>query len=89
MIPEALQVLLTVVDALEDLRVPYHLGGSFASSVHGNPRQTRDLDLVVDLNAETVSAFASRLEADFYLDPDRIRDAVRRRSPLVIGAWHR
>ena len=30
--------------------VPYHVGGSYASSIHGVPRQTQDIDLVVNLN---------------------------------------
>jgi hypothetical protein len=40
--PASLGVVLHVVDPLEVLGIRYHLGGSFASAVHGVPRQTMD-----------------------------------------------
>jgi len=46
---DSLRVLFEMVDALNDLGLKYHLGGSYASSVHGLPRQTQDIDLVIDL----------------------------------------
>lgn len=72
--------LLQVLDVLETLGLRHHLGGSYASSVHGLPRQTRDADLVVEFPEEAVPEFARRLEDGFYLDEDRIRHAVSRRS---------
>lgn len=33
------KIPLFVIDVLEDLGVPYHVGGSFASSIHGIPWQ--------------------------------------------------
>lgn len=74
--------LLVVIDALEGLGIRHHLGGSYASSIHGVPRQTRDADLVVELDAATVAQLADLLEADFYLDRDRLRQAVARRSSV-------
>jgi hypothetical protein len=84
MIPEILgqdlAVALRVIETLEDLGIPYHLGGSIASSVHGTPRQTRDVDLAVDLPLSAVPALVSRLQGEFYLDDERIRSAVQRRA---------
>lgn len=77
---ETLQIAFQVISVLEDLAIPYNVGGSFASSVHGFPRQTRDLDLAVDLPASAVSALVSRLEGDFYLDAERMQQAIRRGS---------
>lgn len=77
---ETVQIALRVIGVLEDLAIPYHVGGSFASSVHGFPRQTRDLDLVVDLPASAVPLLVSRLESEFYLDAERMRQALRRGS---------
>ncbi|HEX7183087.1 MAG TPA: hypothetical protein VF756_14690 [Thermoanaerobaculia bacterium] len=79
MISESLQTVLRVSDVLEELGIPYHLGGSFARSIHGVPRQTQDLDLVVDMTPALVPLFASRLDKEFYLDLDSIRRAVQRR----------
>jgi hypothetical protein len=77
---ETVQIALKVIGILEDLAIPHHVGGSFASSVHGFPRQTRDLDLVVDLPASAVPLLVSHLEGEFYLDAERMRQAIRRGS---------
>jgi hypothetical protein len=51
-LPEALQVALRVIDVLDELGVRYHVGGSYASSIHGIPRQTQDIGLIVELPSE-------------------------------------
>lgn len=79
-IPPSLSVVLDVIRILEDLNVRYHLGGSFASAVHGVPRQTMDADLVVDLQEGHVDRLIARLQNDFYADRDAAVDAVVRRS---------
>lgn len=72
--------LLQVLDLLESLGLRYHLGGSYASSFHGVPRHTHDADLVVELDERAVGALAESLASDFYLDENRMRQAVARRS---------
>ncbi len=42
---DILSALLPLAAALERLNVPYQVGGSIASSVHGMPRATLDIDL--------------------------------------------
>jgi hypothetical protein len=84
LIPETTRVALQVIDILEELGISYHVGGSFASSIHGVPRQTRDLDLVVDLQVGHVRHLVSRLEGDFYVDPEMIHSAIGRRGSFNI-----
>ena len=43
---DVLTVTLKVTEALEALGIPYFVGGSLASSLHGVPRATKDVDLV-------------------------------------------
>ncbi len=69
-----------VADALEDLGVDYRIGGSVASSALGVARSTLDVDLVADLREEQTEPFVARLSADYYVDGEMIRDAVRRRD---------
>lgn len=78
--PEALRVALEVVGVLEELGISYHLGGSYASSIHGIPRQTQDIDLVVDLDGVSVNALLDRLPNDYYRDSVAAGEAVRRRA---------
>jgi hypothetical protein len=75
-----LTVALRVIETLEDLGISYHLGGSIASSIHGTPRQTRDIDIAVDLPATAVAAFVAGLQREFYLDEERIRAAIQRKA---------
>jgi hypothetical protein len=81
---EALAVTLHVIGALEQLRVPYVVGGSIASSIYGKPRATQDVDVIADLGEEHIPAFIAALQNDFYLDEPAVRDAVRRRSTFNV-----
>ena len=73
---EALAPLVAVLDALD---ATYYVGGSIASALHGVPRTSVDVDLVVALRDDHVSSLVRALERDYYLDEARIRDAVQRR----------
>lgn len=78
--PASLSVVLHVIDILDRLGVRYHLGGSFASAIHGVPRQTLDADLVVDLDAAAVDRLVGRLHENFYVDLGTAREAVASRG---------
>lgn len=77
---EAFQVLLKVTRVLDELEVPYCVGGSLASSLHGIPRSTQDADLVAALKAGDIQPFICRVEGEFYLSPESVETAVRRRT---------
>jgi hypothetical protein len=79
----AYAVALRVAEALERLNAPYFLGGSLASSLHGEPRATNDIDLVVDLHPGDVHSFSEALGADFDVDEEALGDALRRG-----GSWN-
>jgi len=74
--PDALAVAHLVVKVLEELGIPYYVGGSLASSFHGIPRSTEDADIVVDLRLEQVGPLVERLQGEFYLDDESARQAV-------------
>jgi hypothetical protein len=78
--PEALRAAFRVLDVLEDLDILYHLGGSYASAIHGIPRQTHDVDLILDLAPGQIPALARALEADFHIDEQAAVRAVAERS---------
>ena len=53
------------------------IAGSQASMYYGEPRLTRDVDVVVKLRLEDVPAFVNRFPpGDFYLDERSAREAV-------------
>ena len=81
---DALTVALHVARALESLEIPYLVGGSLASSLHGIPRSTVDVDVVVDLHIEQAESLVARLIDSYYVDIDSVREAVRARGSFNI-----
>ena len=84
MIPEPIAVTLLVTEALERLGVAYLVGGSFASTVHGEMRTTLDSDLVADLRLEHAEPLANALGSAFYVDERMIREAIGLRSSFNV-----
>ncbi len=79
-LPVAIRITLIVTGELERLGVPYVVGGSLASSLHGVPRATNDVDIVAALRLEHASPLVSTLGDRFYADLDMIQDAIRHRG---------
>lgn len=77
---DPLAVASLVARALEDLGVPYFVGGSLASTLHGEPRFTRDADLVAELELRHAEPLARALTGAFYVDEESIRLAIVRRG---------
>jgi len=63
--------------ALDQLGIPYLIGGSMASSARGIARATRDIDIVADIRLDQADRFAAALGPDWYVEPDQIRQALR------------
>ena len=76
---EPIAVTMLVIDALESLGVPYVIGGSLASALHGVARATLDSDLVADLQIKHIKAFLQMLDNQFYADEHAIRAAIQQR----------
>ena len=77
MLAEQIAVTMQVADALDALGVPYAIGGSFASAIHGVMRATMDADLVADLRLSDADPLSQALAGAFYGDAESMREAVR------------
>lgn len=73
---DELDALTGVIEALEQLGIPYRIGGSAASSVHGLPRSTTDIDLVAAVRREHVDILCALLRPRYYAEPELLRLAV-------------
>ena len=87
-IQEEWAALIAVVEALDALGVPYALGGSLASAVHGVVRATMDADLVADLRPEHAAPLARALAGSFYADEQAILEALRARRSFNVIHLH-
>jgi len=67
---------------LDALQVLHTIGGSIASSFAGEPRATVDIDIVAALEERHVEALVAALSAEYYVDADALRRAVRNRASV-------
>jgi hypothetical protein len=77
---DAVRITLLVTGILEKLAIPYAVGGSLSSSVHGVMRATMDVDIIADLRREQIPDFIQALGSAFYTDEQMISDAIEHRS---------
>jgi hypothetical protein len=84
MINEATAVTLQVVALLEELQIPYVIGGSVASTFHGVARATLDADIVAAICFEHMPILIARLQDDFYISPDALIDAITHHSAFTL-----
>jgi len=72
--------LARVVRSLEARGIPCMVTGSVASSHHGRPGMTHDVDVVVDPEPESLARLVEDLQASgFYVDGQVAREPLRRR----------
>jgi hypothetical protein len=81
---EPVEVTLKVTDVFERFGVPYLIGGSLASTLHGRVRTTQDSDIVAEMGPEHILPFVAALQEEFYMDEEMIAEAVRRRNSFNI-----
>jgi hypothetical protein len=79
-----LQVLHLVTRRLEELKLPYFVSGSVASIKYGEPRFTRDADIVIRMLPAHVAEFVQKFEADFVVSTDAVRDAIHAHFPFQL-----
>lgn len=80
MLAEPIGVILLVVEAMERFNIPYLIGGSLASSIHGIARATRDVDIIADIREKDVESFSDELKERFYVDVEMIKEAIIRQT---------
>lgn len=68
-------------EALESANIPYFVTGSFASSAHGVPRSTNDIDIVIAPTREQLTVLLDQFpESEFGSSREDAFDALNRRS---------
>ena len=86
------QVFQQVRRALDSAGVIYAIGGSWASTIHGEPRHTNAIDFVTNfdasldasLDAGCLQRFFNALGSGFYFDPESALASLKARRPFNI-----
>lgn len=73
-----------VINLLEELNIPYYIGGSIASSSLGISRATMDVDVITGLNIMHVERIVQLLDEEYYVDSEMIKDAIEHKSTFNI-----
>lgn len=84
------EFVLLVLDALEAADVPYLIGGAVAAWAWGEPRATRDLDLVIQIPKGAEAKLSEELaKRNMLLPEDIIQDRLKdRRGDDHLNAIH-
>jgi len=62
------ELLRKVVDALDEAEIAHMVTGSFASALHGEPRATRDIDIVIDPDLDSIDILVTAFTPErFYV----------------------
>jgi hypothetical protein len=77
---DQLAVLKLGTSRLDTAGIAYMVTGSIAAGHYAQPRMTRDIDLVVELEPDDAERLAALLDDHFECDHGAIRAAVARRS---------
>jgi len=86
---EQLEFLKLVVRRLEATNIPYMLTGSIALAIYSTPRMTRDVDILIDCDANSARHLATAFADDSYVSEDAVQEAVRTRGSfnVIHQAW--
>lgn len=78
-------VFRRIVEALDRAAIPYMLTGSFASSYHGAPRATQDIDIVIAASPDQLRTLTRFLpESEYYVDLNAALEAHARETQFNI-----
>jgi hypothetical protein len=73
------------IDVLERLGITYFVVGSFASMAYGEPRNTLDIDVVIEPTADQIDLLCDAFpDPDFYVSREAARAALAARSQFNV-----
>ncbi|WP_235602641.1 hypothetical protein [Nodularia spumigena] len=72
----------------ESTNIPYYVSGGVASSLHGEPRSTRDLDLVISVQADQIDLLVATLEGAGYYCPAGAVEGLKQGSERMLNITH-
>lgn len=78
---------LKILESLAAEKIPFVIVGGAAIALHGIPRATLDIDIVVPADEETVSSLFSVMQDKNLLSRDRYVFNIADKPRLLIGQW--
>jgi hypothetical protein len=72
----------------ESINLDYYVSGGVASSIHGEPRSTRDLDLVIEVKPNQIDLLVKTLETSGYYCPAGAVEDLQRGYGNMLNITH-
>ena len=69
-----------LIERLEKAGILYMVAGSIGSSLHGRPRATQDIDVVIAPTQEQLNRFVNSLGEAYYVSREAARDAFQHQT---------
>jgi hypothetical protein len=79
-IEDPISLAIRVSTRLDSIQVSYYIGGSLASSLWGEPRYSKDLDLVIEISSEQTGVLLAAFSQEFYVSESAVEEALSDRS---------
>ncbi|MHC4307896.1 MAG: DUF6036 family nucleotidyltransferase [Planctomycetota bacterium] len=79
-----IETLEWVCNKLDLANIPYMITGGSALGFWGHIRTTMDIDVVVQINEETIDYFLNSIKNDVYVDFENAKEAVSKRGMFNI-----
>jgi hypothetical protein len=76
--------LKAVLEAFRHMGLAFAVGGSWASSIHGESRLSNDADVTVEPFPGREDEFGAHFDADYYVSVDAVRQANQGRSTFNV-----
>ncbi len=73
-----------LIEKLNEQNIPYMLSGSVSSSFHGQPRATRDVDIVIAPTEKQLMDFVNSLGENYYVSLKAVRQAFAHKSTFNV-----
>jgi hypothetical protein len=71
-----LEILRDVSDRLTNANIPFMLTGSMAMNAYAQPRMTRDVDIVIEVDATDAPRLVAAFRPDYYIDEGSVARAI-------------
>jgi hypothetical protein len=75
-----IDIVRDVSHKLEEAGVDYMLTGSMAMNYYAQPRNTRDIDVVINLTANNLPKLVHLFQPEYYISPESVREAFAHQS---------
>lgn len=78
------EAVLAILRLLNDHRIAHLIVGSLSVNYYGEPRSTKDVDLVIDASPAELSPFLRAAARDFETDPQYLFETITGTTRLVL-----